>query len=97
MVLSDVVAGADCAEFGFGVQVEAGGVFGKIPDWMIQIPAVSVEPLIGDQRGDVGEPVGVAIEVETGATMVHKARRSRRCAARRRRRPVTGAGGQQVA
>jgi hypothetical protein len=28
---SDVVTGADCAESGFGVQVEAGGVFGEDP------------------------------------------------------------------
>lgn len=45
MTLSDVVTGADCAESGFGVQVEASGFSEKIPDWTAQIPAVSVEPL----------------------------------------------------
>jgi hypothetical protein len=50
VMLSDVVTGVNCAESGFVLQVEVGGVFGKIPDWMAQIAAVSVEPINASSR-----------------------------------------------
>jgi len=45
VVLADAFSGADDAEPGGPVQGQAGGVSGKIPDWMVQIPAASVEAI----------------------------------------------------
>ncbi len=45
VVAADAFPGPHDAESGGSVQDGAGGVLGKIPDWIIQIPAASVESI----------------------------------------------------